>query len=189
VLLKNTTTPYNTVDSGRIFLDSIGQGTMKLSGAIRNGTYYLVIRHRNSIETWSTTGGLLFDKSVNNYDFTSAITQAYGSNLLLKGTKWCIISGDVNQDGSIDAIDRSACWNDRNLSGYYTTDLNGDGSVDALDRSIAWNNRNLSVQKPALVASPNNKGVKQDKKGDNDISKGTYDLKLDGSNSKKVKVK
>ena len=107
--------------------------------------------------------------------------------MLLVGTKWCIYSGDVNQDGSIDALDRSACWNDRNLIGIYVTDLNGDGVVDALDRSVAWNNRNLSVQKPALATSLNSKGVKQDKKVDKDNTKRTYDLKLEGSNSKKVK--
>jgi hypothetical protein len=186
VLLKNVTTPYATIDSVRIFLDSLGQGTIKLSNATRNGTYYVVIRHKNSIETWSTTGGLLFDKSINNYDFTTALTQAYGSNLLLKGTKYCIISGDVDQDGSIGALDRSACWNDRNLSGYYATDLDGDGSVGALDRSICWNNRNLSVQKPALIASPNRKGIKQDNNG-NKGNTSTFDLKLDGKNAKEVK--
>ena len=184
VLLKNIATPYATIDSVRTVLDSLGQGTIKLPGTIRNGTYYVVIRHRNSLETWSTSGGVLFNSSNTNYNFTTAITQAFGSNLLLKGTKWCIISGDVNQDGSIDALDRSLCWNDRNLSGYYASDLNGDGVVDALDRSTAWNNRNLSVQKPALVLSPNSKGAKQNK---NNNSKGEYDLKLDGSNAKKVK--
>jgi hypothetical protein len=188
VLLKNITTPYSTIDSVRTLLDSLGQGTIKLPGTIRNGTFYVVIRHRNSLETWSTSGGVLFNSSNTNYNFTTAITQAFGSNLLLKGTKWCIISGDVNQDGSIDALDRSACWNDRNLSGYYATDLNGDGVVDALDRSIVWNNRNLAVQKPALVLSPNSKGIKQNKKVDNENSKGkTFDLKLDGSKVKKMK--
>jgi hypothetical protein len=106
--------------------------------------------------------------------------------MVLVGTKWCVISGDANQDGSVDALDRSACWNNRNLSGVYVTDLNGDGVVDALDRSIAWNNRNRSVQKPALVLSPVRE-IKQDNKGNNGNTKGTFDLRLDGSNSKKVK--
>ena len=68
-------------------------------------------------------------------------------------------------------------------SEYYITDLDGDGSVGALDRSICWNNRNLSVQKPALAANPKNEVSKDTKKNS---SKGTYDLKLDGSNAKKV---
>jgi hypothetical protein len=36
------------------------------------------------------------------------------------------------------------------------------------------------------MLSPVNKGVKQDNKGNNGNTKGTFDLKLDGSNSKKV---
>ncbi len=72
----------------------------------------------------------------------------------LAGSVWCIISGDIDKDGSVGALDRSLCWNERNLSGYYATDLDGDGSVGALDRSICWNNRNASVQKPVLDISP-----------------------------------
>jgi hypothetical protein len=72
------------------------------------------------------------------------------------------------------------------LVGVYATDLDGNGTVNALDRSIAWNNRNLSVAKPALVLSPE-RGIKQDNKGNNGNTKGTFDLRLDGSNSKKVK--
>ncbi len=127
---------------------------------------------------------MTFGSSTLNYDFTTAATQAYGSNMNLVGSVWCIISGDVNQDGVVDALDRSTCWNDRNLGGYYATDLNGDGVVDALDRSICWNNRNLTVQKPALVASLGRE-LKQDNKVDK--NKGSFDLKLDGSNPKKVK--
>ena len=82
------------------------------------------------------------------------------------------------------ALDRSVCWNERNLSGLYASDLDGDGAVGALDRSIDWNNRNSSVQKPVVLGPTN--GVKQDNKVDKNNSKGTFDLKLDGSNSKKV---
>jgi hypothetical protein len=183
--LKNITSPYALVDSASAVIDSVNfRGEFRFKNA-DNGTYYIVLKHRNSIETWSKTGGMVFTKySSMSYDFTNEATQAYGSNLLLKGTKWCIISGDVNQDGSVDALDRSACWNDRNLSGYYATDLNGDGVVDALDRSIAWNNRNLAVQKPALFVSPSRE-VLQDKNQIN--SKDKYDLKLAGNNLKKVK--
>ncbi len=62
--------------------------------------------------------------------------------------------------------------------------LDGDGSVDALDRSIAWNNRNLAVAKPVLLLMPE-KGIKQEKDNKGN-TKGTYDLRLDRTNSKKV---
>ncbi len=189
VELHNSTVPYEMVDSQTVLLNTSGIGTPVFTKGVNEIPYYIVLRTDNCLETWSATAQT-FSYSALNYDFTTAATQAFGSNMLLVGTKWCIISGDVNQDGSVDALDRSACWNDRNLTGPYTTDLNGDGVVDALDRSICWNNRNLSVQKPALVLSSNSVR-NQNNKGTYDNTtngkmKGMYDLKLDGSNKNKV---
>jgi triacylglycerol esterase/lipase EstA (alpha/beta hydrolase family) len=182
IYLANSTTPYAFVDSAVALLSTSGTAILSFTKA-GIGNYYIVVRHRNHIETWSAAP-MTFGSSTLNYDFTTSAAQAYGSNMNLVGSVWCIISGDVNQDGVVDALDRSACWNDRNLNGYYVSDLNGDGVVDALDRSIAWNNRNRSVQKPVLVVSPNRE-VLQDKNQIN--SKGTFDLKLDDSNVKKVR--
>ena len=184
VELHNSTTPYALVESQTVTLDANGLSNPVYTTAVNGTPYYIVIKSDNGLETWSAAPQT-FTGSALTYDFTTAATQAYGSNMLLVGTKWCIISGDVNQDGSIDGLDRSVCWNERNLIGVYASDLNGDGSVDGLDRSIAWNNRNLTVAKPALVAKPT-RGVKQDNKGNKDKSKDTYDLKLDAKNAKKV---
>jgi hypothetical protein len=181
VELLNSTTPYAIVDSQTILINTAGVSNPVFTKAANGTPYYIVLKFDNGLETWSATPQT-FSSFTLNYDFTTAATKAYGSNMVLVGTKWCIISGDANQDGSVDALDRSSCWNDRNLSGYYATDLNGDGVVDALDRSICWNNRNLAVQKPALDATPNHKKVKQDYKVDNNNSRGKYDLKLDSSN-------
>lgn len=110
------------------------------------GTYYIVVKHFNSIETWSKTGGesLVNDGTVYNYDFTTSASQAYGSNQKLKGGKYCIYSGDVNQDGLIDIADFSKIKNDSYnfVSGrFVVTDLNGDTFVDQSDMTIADNNR------------------------------------------------
>jgi hypothetical protein len=185
VELHGATIPYALVESRTVLLNASGVGSPVYTTAVNGTPYYIVMKFNNGLETWSATPQT-FTGSNLTYDFTTSATQAYGSNLIYVTNKWCVISGDANQDGSVDALDRSACWNDRNLSGVYVTDLNGDGVVDALDRSIAWNNRNLSVQKPALAANPNQE-LKRDKKIDKNNSKGTKDLKLDGSNAKKVK--
>jgi hypothetical protein len=153
VELHKSTTPYALADSQTVNINASGLGNPVFTKALNGTSYYIVLKFNNGIETWSATPTTITGSSL-SYDFTSAETQAYGNNLLFVGTKWCVISGDIDQDGSVGALDRSACWNDRNLTGVYVTDLDGDGSVGALDRSICWNNRNLAVQKPALAASP-----------------------------------
>jgi hypothetical protein len=113
-----------------------------------SGTYYIQISHRNSIETWSKSGGESMTRGVLKiYDFTNAAAQAYGSNLILKGIRYCIFSGDVNQDGTIDASDLSETDNAsfNSLSGYVRTDVTGDNFVDAADVSIVDNNAFSSV--------------------------------------------
>jgi len=69
--------------------------------------------------------------------------QAYGNNLILKGTKYCAYSGDVNQDGAIESSDLSIVDNETGFSnpgGQSVADLNGDFIVDAADLSIVDNN-------------------------------------------------
>ena len=53
-----------------------------------------------------------------------------------------LYSGDVNQDGTIDASDVSEADNDsfNSMSGYVRTDVTGDSYVDAGDVSIVDNN-------------------------------------------------
>jgi hypothetical protein len=150
VELRNSSSPYALVEQKDVSLNTSGSGTANFTSTLNSTPYYIVVKHRNSIETWSKNTQT-FSGGVMSYDFTTAATKAYGDNLVLKSGKYCIWSGDVNQDGVIDALDRSASWNDRNLSGYLATDVNGDGTVDALDRSICWNNRNNIKKWPGAV--------------------------------------
>ncbi|MBK8984017.1 MAG: hypothetical protein IPM38_17285 [Ignavibacteria bacterium] len=76
------------------------------------------------------------------YDFTSASSQAFGNNEILVGSKYCIYSGDVNRDGSVDISDNGIIENDAAifLTGYVVSDLNGDGLTDLSDQTLADNN-------------------------------------------------
>jgi len=57
-------------------------------------------------------------------------------------------SGDINQDGFIEALDYPQLFNDSDnlLEGYQTTDLNGDGFVEALDYPILFNNSDSLIE-------------------------------------------
>jgi len=141
VYLRNITSPYYAVDSSKAELDSAGTGKFHFSNAFSSVAYYIVIKHRNGIETWSATGNTFTSGNL-NYDLTTSSSQAYGNNQILKGTKYCIYNGDVNQDGIIDGSDVSMTDNDafNLLSGYLNTDLNGDNIIDASDLVVVDNN-------------------------------------------------
>ncbi|MEO8209094.1 MAG: dockerin type I domain-containing protein, partial [bacterium] len=107
-------------------------------------SYYLVLKHRNSIETWSSVGNAFISDTA-YYNFASSSSQAFGNNMQQVDTspvKFAIYSGDVNQDGVIDLGDESLIDNDANNfnSGYVHTDVNGDNFVDIADLAIVDNN-------------------------------------------------
>ena len=144
--LRDNSSPFAIVDSAKSVIDSITfTGNFLFANAV-SGTYYIQIIHRNSIETWSKSGGQAYTLgSALTYDFTGSASQAYGSNMIqvdASPVRYGIYSGDVNQDGSIEASDISEVDNDAYSSagGYVRTDLNGDNFVDAADLSVVDNN-------------------------------------------------
>jgi hypothetical protein len=109
--------------------------------AAHSGSYYITVKHRNSIET-TTASPVSFSGGTISYDFSSAITQAYGSNLKAAGGDFLIYGGDVNQDDIVDSGDMIGIDNDASTFavGYIATDANGDGLIDAGDMIIVDNN-------------------------------------------------
>lgn len=145
VYLRNTHGPFSIVDSSKKIIDSISLSGLFIFNTAQTDSYYVSIKHLNSIETWSKDGGeyLTNDNSIYNYDFTTASSQAYGSNLKLKSGKYCLFSGDVNQDGFITLFDVIPIYNDASnfvYGEYLKTDLTGDNIVDLTDVSMCYNN-------------------------------------------------
>jgi len=147
--LRNSFAPYSIVDSSKKILDSL---TFRASFQFANaptGNYYIHLKHRNSLETWSKTPFAYEMDSTINYDFTFAAEQAYGNNQTLKGTKYCLFSGDVNQNGLIDLSDVILISNSAAAfaTGYVNTDVNGNKIVDLTDMLITLNNSNKFITK------------------------------------------
>ena len=143
--LRDASVPYLLRDSAIGVIDSATMTCQLNFIHAPTGKYYIVLNHYQSLETWSKAGGdsLRANGLMQTYDFTSSFSQAYGNNLKLKGTKFCLISGDVNQDGIVDGSDLLEIDNDlyNYVTGrYLRTDLNGDGYADAGDMVIADNN-------------------------------------------------
>ena len=160
IYLRNASPPYSVIDSSLNRVDSVNFTSVFPFQFAQTGTYYIVVKHLNTLETWSKAGGqfLKIDSAV-NYDFTSSASQAYGNNLKLRGSKYCAYTGDVDQNGYIDGDDLSRIDNDAYLylsGSYLPSDLNGDGTVDGFDFLIGDNNwQYITVKSPLSTDNRN----------------------------------
>ncbi len=144
--------PYSFVYSVRSTIGTNGQGIFTFPGAVMGNNYYLVMKHRNTLETWSASP-VLFNSSSMNYDFTNAASKSYGSNQVPLGDgNYAIWSGDVNQDGVINTVDLTSLEGSLlgYLVGYYSQDLDGDHLVETADYCLIENNLPLllMISKP-----------------------------------------
>lgn len=107
------------------------------------GSYYMAVKHRNTIETWSSATVTISNLPA-LYDFTIAANNAFGKNMIeVENGTWAMYTGDLNQDEFIDAADFGIFDTDYQnaVQGeYVSTDFNGDGYVDVLDFLILKNN-------------------------------------------------
>lgn len=155
VYLCRSDFPNVTVDSASATMDGNAvSNTLTFFNAL-DGDYYRVVRHRNSIRTWSAVAQTFTrGSSFPNYNFIQPDGQAYGNNQAIVSTSPFyrgMYSGDVDQDRFVDGFDLLRIDNDAALfaSGYIATDLTGDYFVDGTDFAIADNNAALFVSEVA----------------------------------------
>jgi hypothetical protein len=155
VELHNATTPYALVESQTGALSTAGVGTFNFTTAVNGTSYYIVVKTWNTAETWSAAAQS-FTAGALSYDFTTAATQAYASNMVQKGTKWCIFSGDVNQDGFINFGDYNIVNNNayNQVNGVVVTDLNGDLFTNFGDYNIVNNNSYNQIKARTPLLNP-----------------------------------
>ena len=129
-------------------LHTDGTATLQFPATVREHSFYIAVKHRNSIETWSKLPVLFTTNTI--YDFTTGLEKAYDDAVnppmaAMASGVYAIYGGDVNQDGGIDASDLAAIDNDNSIFafGYNVTDTNGDGATDASDLAIVDNNSQL----------------------------------------------
>lgn len=121
-----------------------------------SGNYYKVIKHRNTIETWSSAGINYTRGSNTHYNFIVPAGQSYGNNQALVNSSldyYAMYTGEVVQDSIVDLSDIVTIYVDANnfLSGYVTSDCTGDNFVDLSDLTVTYNNASIFV---ARVAPP-----------------------------------
>lgn len=147
VYLANPTTPFALRDSSNALIDSLGNTSISFANAT-NGSYFIIVKHRNHLETWTAAPQVFSTGNVTNYNFTDNITKAYGSNMKLVGSVYVLYGGDANQDGFVNPTDYTIFKSQFGLSDYKSADFNGDGFVDGYDTPIIYNNFGKSYSRP-----------------------------------------
>jgi len=109
VELRDATTPTTVVATRAAFILSDGS-IVDVDGVspveftdIAAGNYHIAVKHRNHLAIRTATAqalGATVDATL--YDFTTAQTQANGTNPMVQsGTVYAMWSGDVNSDGNV----------------------------------------------------------------------------------------
>jgi len=144
--LNNPSPDYHA----KAILHHNGTATISYPVAVAGNSFYIAVRHRNSLETWSAAPVAF--TSTTSYNFTTAMTQAYsnGFNPPMKymgSGVYAIWGGNPMGDGPIDAADLAATDNGaaQFLYGYNPTDCNGNGATDASDMALIDNNVQLQL--------------------------------------------
>jgi hypothetical protein len=151
--LRADVSPFDLLYSSKVTIDISGLADINLPTSTIDSSYYIVIKHRNSIETWSASAFRVIPVG-STYSFKNAANKAYGNNLSNLGNGvFAIYSGDINQDGAVDFNDYPSI-DLENLLGsypvYLPTDFNGDGVTDFNDYPIIDSNNlsGLQIQRP-----------------------------------------
>ena len=101
---------------------------------------FVVIWHRNHLGIMSASALTIDDGGFCTYDFTTAVSQAYGNGQKeIDNSIFGLIGGDINADGIINELDASQSWSQQaGLSGYLNGDIDLDGQVNNPDKNDWW---------------------------------------------------
>jgi len=138
--LRSANAPYTLVAFRKAILHTDGHVVARFPSSLI-GEYYIVLKHRNALPTWSADPVKLGQCAV-YYDFSVSAAKAFGNNMKQVAGDWALYSGELEPDENIDLLDFSLLENAITVfaSGYVPADLNGDGNVDLLDEPMAEDN-------------------------------------------------
>ncbi len=147
VLLRNAASPFAIVGTSTAFTGGNAVHPVSFTSAANGSAYYIVVKSVNSIETWSSST-VTFSGGSANYDFTTGLNKAYGSNQKLSGGIPSIYQGDANQDGVVDQTDivTLTYYDISNNTTSPSTDFNCDNTTDLTDLVLNYNNASNFIQ-------------------------------------------
>jgi hypothetical protein len=146
-------------------------GNTYLNFPVTAGSYYVALRHRNHLGVMTSTARSLgVDPSAQLIDFRSSTSGAYGTTpLVLKGTVYCLWSGDGNGNGTLQYV---GIGNDRDpiLTAVGGTTPNNtlgpvydrrDVNLDGVVKYVGANNDRDPILTNVGSTTPNNTRIQQ----------------------------
>jgi len=129
-------------------LHTNGAAAVQFPTAVNGNPFYIAVKHRNSLETWSKSPVLITNNSI--YDFSTGLNKAYDDGVIaamknVGSSVYAFYAGDLNQDGGIDGQDMNIIDNEIGFFGYNISDVNGDGGTDGQDMNYVDNNSQLGL--------------------------------------------
>ena len=144
---QSTRAAFIRSDGSIVDLDGIS--LVKFDGLSPN-SYYIVVIHRNHLAVMSHDPVSLPNSSA--YDFTTAQTQANGTNSMkdLGSGVYGMWTGDADGNGQIQNSDKNSYWQVQvGLAGYQSADFDLNGQVQNNDKNSYWSvNVGLGTQVP-----------------------------------------
>jgi hypothetical protein len=149
--LHQPVSPFSCYKKAVSLLSITGSAAFEFDDVIGGKEYYLVLRHRNTLETWSSAPVRVLNNMT--YSFSLSASNSYGSNVCNMGDgNFALWSGDVDQNGTIDHTDISSIESSSILftTGYDQDDITGDNMVELTDYSLIESNFSVGL----LVLKP-----------------------------------
>lgn len=140
--VRSSQFPFNIIDSATAKIDSLTLTANFRVPPIPTGSYYFVINGKNIFETWTKNPVQVMESQNVSYDFTTNASKAFGDNLINVNDRYCIYSGDVDQNLTLDLRDLTAVFNcsQGSLENRAQSDINGDGQIGLEDIIMVYNN-------------------------------------------------
>ncbi|HMS65756.1 MAG TPA: hypothetical protein PKD83_10955 [Ignavibacteria bacterium] len=163
VIARNQNSPYLALDTVKANLADNGTIDLTFCGLYNDSCYIYQINNRNHIETWTHDVCEKIDECGEVFNLRNAASQAFAGNMApvlglfsagASPTEYAIYTGDINQDGTVDASDLSQVENAVGIFDYIPEDVNNDLIVDASDIALVENNSLLSIFAVTPLTSP-----------------------------------
>ncbi len=141
---------HAVLHQNKALLQTNGNAQFTFPPGVTGNSYYFVVKHRNSLESWSSSP-ILINSSTFSYQFNDVQGKVLGNNQKnLNDGNYALLSGDVDQNGLINLTDLNLLTQQIQLfnSGYLPADLNGDSIIESSDFSLIENNLLKSVVRP-----------------------------------------